>query len=142
MTYAFGYALNAAVFGAALAFCAPFASAEATVPLAEEPHINEQLMAAAVGDVIRKTCPSISARMVTVYFKAKALEDYARDAGYQEDEVKAFLKDKAEKARIKAMAIDYMASNGVVEGDVDSYCALGNAEIRKGSLIGALLRSN
>jgi hypothetical protein len=117
-------------------------SAQTTVPLAEEPHINEQLMAAAVGDVIRNTCPSISARMVTVYFKVKELEKYARSAGYQENEVKAFLKDKSEKARIKAMAEDYMAENGVVEGDVDSYCALGNAEIAKDSLIGSLLRAN
>ena len=126
----------------ALALCVTQAYAQAGVPLAEEPHINEQLMAAAVGDAIRKTCPSISARMVTVYFKAKELEDYARDAGYREDEVKAFLKDKTEKARIKAMATEYMAANGVVEGDADSYCTLGNSEIRKDSPIGVLLRSN
>ena len=73
---------------------------------------------------------------------AKELEKYARAAGYREDEVKAFLKNKAEKARVKAMAADYMAANGVVEGNVDSYCALGNAEIKKNSLIGSLLRSN
>jgi hypothetical protein len=142
MIYVIGGAFKTALTAGAWALGASLAAAQPAVPLSEEPHINEQLMAATVGDVIRKTCPSISARMVTVYFKAKELEDYARDAGYQEDEVKAFLKDKAEKARIKAMAMEYMAANGVVEGDVDSYCALGNAEIRKDSPIGALLRSN
>ena len=142
MTYSFQSAAKLAIFGAAFAVCATAVNAQATVPLAEDAHINEQLMAASVGDVIRKTCPSISARMVTVYFKAKELEDYARDAGYREDDVKAFLKDKAEKARIKAMAMDYMASNGVVEGDVDSYCALGKAEIRKDSVIGSMLKAN
>ena len=142
MNYANRSAVKATVFWGAFALCAGMASGQATVPLAEEPHINEQLMAASVGDVIRNTCPSISARMVTVFFKAKELEKYARKAGYQEDEVKAFLKDKSEKARIKAMAADYMAANGVVEGDVDSYCALGTSEIAKDSAIGALLKAN
>ena len=133
--------IKAAGFCAALAVGAGAAFGQGTVPLAEEPHINEQLTAAVVGDVIRNTCPSISARMVTVFFKAKELEKYARKAGYQEDEVKAFLKDKSEKARIKALATDYMAANGVVEGDVDSYCALGLAEIEKDSPIGVLLKA-
>jgi hypothetical protein len=140
MTHHFGFTLQAILTAGALALLPMTASAQ--VPLSEEPHINEQLMAAAVGDAIRKTCPSISARMVTVYFKAKELEKYARGAGYQEADVKAFLKDKTEKARIKAMAADYMAANGVVKGDVATYCALGNAEIKKNSLIGSLLRSN
>jgi hypothetical protein len=140
MTHHFGSTLKGVLAAGALALLPMSASAQ--VPLAEEPHINEQLMAAAVGDAIRKTCPSISARMVTVYFKAKELEKYARNAGYQEAEVKAFLKDKTEKARIKSMAAEYMAANGVLKGNAATYCALGNAEIKKDSLIGSLLRSN
>lgn len=139
MTQAFGFTVKAILSAAALALSAQVASAQ--VALSKEPHINEQLMAAAVGDVIRNTCPTISARMVTVYFKVKELEKYARNAGYEEAEVKAFLKDKSEKARIKDMAAEYMAANGVVEGDVASYCALGEAEIRNDSLIGSLLKS-
>lgn len=139
MTHVIRSAVKSILVAGVLALAAAPASAQ--VPLAEEPHINEQLMAAAVGDAIRKTCPSISARMVTVYFKMKELEKYARKAGYQEDEVKVFLKDGAEKARIKGMAAAYMAANGVVVGDVATYCALGKAEIGKDSLIGSLLRS-
>ena len=115
------------------------AAAEAPVPLNKEAHINEQLVAVVVGDTIRKTCPTISARMITVYIKAKKLEQYARDKGYSEAEVKVFLKDKAEKARVKGLAAAYIAKNGVVKGDTDSYCRLGRAEIEKGSLIGSLL---
>lgn len=140
MIHSRGFPFRTILMASALTLGATVAPAQAIVPLAEEPHINEQLMAAAVGDVIRKTCPDISARMVTVYFKAKELETYARDAGYGEEEVKAFLKNKAEKARIKALAAEYMAANGVVEGDVKSYCTLGRAEIRKDSLIGSLLK--
>lgn len=142
MTHLFGFTFKSALIGGAMALCASMAAAQPTVPLEQEPHINEQLTAAVVGDLIRKTCPSISARMVTVFFKAKDLENYARDAGYEEDEVKAFLKDKDQKARVKANALEYLANNGVVDGDVDSYCTLGRAEIRKDSLIGSLLKAN
>lgn len=133
--------LNAAamVLALAIGFAGSTGRAEALTPLSQEQHINTSLMAAVVGDEIRKNCPTISPRWITVYSKAKALENYARSKGYVEEEVKAFLKDKDEKARVKAMAADYMAANGVVAGDADSYCALGRAEIEKESLIGSLL---
>ena len=140
MTHLITSSLKSVVFSGALMLGATAAAAQAAVPLAQEPHINQQLMAGAVGDAIRKSCPSISARMVTVYIKMKELENYARKAGYREAEVKVFLKDAGEKARIKGMAADYMAANGVIAGDVESYCTLGRAEIAKGSLIGSLLR--
>ncbi len=111
----------------------------AKTPLAEEAHINESLLAVAVADKVRKTCPNIYARMVTFYFKAKALEKYARKLGYTENEVEAFLDDKSEKARVNGLAQAYMADRGVIEGDVESYCQLGRAEIVAGSLIGSLL---
>jgi hypothetical protein len=142
MTHVIGFSFKSALLGGALALYAATANAQPTVPLAEEAHINESLVAAAVGDVIRNTCPNISARMVTVFFKVKELEKYARAAGYEEAEVKAFLKNKSEKARIKANANEYMANNGVVTGDVESYCTLGKAEIAKQSLIGVLLKAN
>lgn len=113
----------------------------AQTPLNQEAHINESLVAGQVGDTIRKTCPSISAKMFTVLSKLNELEDYARDKGYTEAEVKAFLKDKTEKTRIKALAKDYLTAAGAVEGDAESYCAAGRAEIEKGTLAGSLLRS-
>lgn len=118
------------------------AMAQGKVPLAEESHINEQLIAAAAGDMLRQTCPSISARMLVVFLKMRDLESYARSKGYSEDEVNVFFKNKAEKARIKAAAVDYLEAAGVVSGDVDSYCVAGRAEIAKGTLVGSLLRSS
>ena len=110
-------------------------------PLNKEAHINASLVAGQVGDVIRKTCPSISAKMFTVLGKLNALEDYAREKGYTEAEVKAFLKDKTEKKRIKALAMDYLTKAGAVEGNVESFCKVGRDEITKGTLAGSLLRS-
>jgi Family of unknown function (DUF5333) len=118
------------------------ALAEGKVALAEEAHINEQLIAGAAGDILRKTCPTLSARMLVVWSKLNALEAYARAQGYTEDEVKVFLKDKAQKARVKAAALEYLVAAGAVEGDVESFCAAGRAEIAGGTLVGSLLWSS
>jgi hypothetical protein len=118
------------------------AIAQGKVPLAEEVHINEQLVAAAAGDMLRQTCPSLSARMLTVLLRMKRLESYARSKGYEEKEVTEFLKDRAEKARVKSAAFAYLAAAGVREGDVDSYCSVGRAEIANGTLVGSLLWSS
>lgn len=123
------------------AFALLSAPAMAKVPLEENQHITDSLMAGRVADVIRSTCPSISARMVTAYAKLEDLKKYAVDQGYTEAEVKAFLKDKSQKDRIKALAADYLAKAGAVEGDVESYCVAGRAEIDKGTLAGSMLRS-
>ena len=123
------------------AFAVLSAPAMAKVPLEDNQHITDSLMAGRVADVIRSTCPSISARMVTAYAKLEDLKKYAFDQGYTEAEVKAFLKDKSQKDRIKALAADYLKKAGAVEGDVESYCVAGRAEIDKGTLAGSMLRS-
>jgi Skp family chaperone for outer membrane proteins len=117
------------------------APAFALEPLNTEKHINEALVAGRVADVIRNTCPSISAKMLTVLQELNALEAYLRDKGYTEAEVKAFRKNKDEKARIKGLANEYLTAAGAVEGDVESYCKAGRDEIAKGTLAGSLLRS-
>ena len=71
--------------------------AEARLPLTTEPHINEQLIAGAAGDILRNICPTISARMFVVWDKLYMLRQYAVDQGYTETEVKAFLKDPVQK---------------------------------------------
>jgi hypothetical protein len=115
--------------------------AVARTPLNQNAHITDSLVAGRVGDTIRQTCPSISAKLVTAYSKLKELERYARDQGYTEDEVKVFMKDKAEKARIKVLAAEYLTKAGAVEGDAESFCKVGRDEIAKGTLAGSLLRS-
>jgi len=113
----------------------------AATPLSEDGHVNASLLAAAVGDEIRKNCDSISARMFVVFSKTRALEKYALDQGHSEDEIKAFLKDKAERKRMRALRDAALKKGGVVKGNSASYCALGQKEIAADSLTGQLLRS-
>ena len=135
-TYRFPFLVAAALCAASLP-----AMAEGNVPLADEAHINEQLVAGAAGDILRRTCPTLKARVLVVMGKLNALENYARAQGYTKDEVNAFLKDRGQKARVKTAAMGYLSAAGAVEGDVESYCSAGRAEIAKGTLVGSLLRS-
>lgn len=119
-----------------IAFSTP---AAALPPLSQDDHVTGTLVSAAVGEEIRNKCSRISARMLRALSKARALERYARNLGYSEAEVKAFLKSKPERARIVELTRNYMLANGVVEGQEETYCALGKAEIAKGTLTGFLL---
>ncbi len=128
----------AMVLAAALA--APVQAADKP-PLQDDPHIRESLVAGRVADVLRNECGSLHARMLLVLSKLDDLKDYAVAQGYTEAEVKAFLKSKAQKDAMKAMAADYLAKAGAVPGDEDSYCRVGKDEIAKGTLAGSLLWS-
>lgn len=116
-------------------------AALAQVPLNQNDHVTESLVAARAADVIRNTCGSITARYLVVYQRMAELEDYARAEGYGEAEVRAFLKNKAEKARIKALAEAYLAEAGAIPGNAESYCQAGRDEIAAKTLAGSLLSS-
>ena len=126
-------------FAALMAAASPVLALD---PLPEETFINDSLRAGRIGDVIRNTCPTISARMFVVLGKIEDLKRYALDKGYSRDEVEDFIKNRDQKNRLKTEAAAYLAEAGAVEGDPESYCKVGRDEIAKGSLIGALLRSS
>lgn len=115
--------------------------AMALEPLAQEKYINDRLIAARIADRIRRECPNIDARMVYAWSQARALKKYARDKGYSESEIEAFLDSRPDKDRIYAVAEDYMARNGVTKGDAESFCRLGRDEIAKKTVTGSLLNA-
>jgi hypothetical protein len=65
----------------------------------------------------------------------------ALEQGYSSDEIRAFVTDKAEKARGKADAAAWLKAKGAEPGKPDAYCTAGEAEIARNSLVGYLLRS-
>lgn len=110
-------------------------------PIAEDARIRETLIAGRVGDVIRKTCPTMRARLLVVMTELNALEDYARAKGYSQADLKALRDDDAQTARMRADAEAYLAQAGAVKDDPETFCRVGRAEIAAGSLTGKLLRS-
>ena len=109
--------------------------------LAQEAALNEGLVAISMANVIRKTCPGISARMLKAWFYIKTLETEAQSLGYSAQEVTAFVKDPMEKKRVLSIAQERLADHGVIPEQPATYCTLGLAEIEAGSAIGKLLKA-
>ncbi|MEM1373827.1 MAG: DUF5333 domain-containing protein [Pseudomonadota bacterium] len=102
--------------------------------------IRNGLLAVAVGNEIQEKCASISPRLIRVYSLRNQLLAVARSEGFSDDEIDAYVDDETARARLEADADAYLRQNGVVEGNVDTYCALGRTEIAAGSAVGRLLR--
>ena len=124
-----------------IALCCVPAPVIAAKGLVQEAALNEGLIAISMANVIRKTCPSISARMLEAWLQIKTLEAEAQSLGYSAQEVTAFIKDPMEKKRVLSIAQERLADHGVIPDQPATYCTLGLAEIEAGSAIGKLLKA-
>ncbi len=113
----------------------------ALVPINEEPYINDVLLQGFIGDAIDDNCSTIEARKLRALNELTKLRDYALKQGYSATEIRAFVTSKEEKARGKAQAAEILKERGAEPGNEAVYCAIGEEEIAKDSLIGKLLRS-
>ena len=125
----------------AIALCCVPAPVVAAKGLAQEEALNEGLIAISMANVIRKTCPSISARMLKAWFYITTLETEAQSLGYSAQEVTAFVKDPMEKKRVLSIAQERLVDHGVIPEKPATYCKLGLAEIEAGTAIGKLLKA-
>jgi len=116
--------------------------AQAKRPLEEVTSITDGLLWIGIADEIRKTCPSISARMLRAYNRISGIQSEAKSLGYSKSEIDTFRKSDANKAELRRRGEAYLQANGVTLGDTETYCTLGRAEIAKSSQIGTLLRAN
>lgn len=129
-----------AAFAATLAATAGHA-AEAKPHLREHVAINRGLVAIAIADMIRKRCDTIDPRLFRAYGFMRELKRIANQAGYSDDEIEAYVTDKAEKARVEDAARDWLAAQGATPKDGASYCPVGRAEIERNSQVGVLLKA-
>lgn len=113
----------------------------AKTPLRDVAEIDDRLMAVAIADELRKTCDDIGARMIKAYSYLNALKSRARDLGYSDKEIDAYVTSKSEKKRMRIKAETYLKNLGVEPDNKSSFCAYGRKEISKGTLIGSLLRA-
>jgi len=133
------YLVLSVCLGASI-YAAPVA-AQNLPGLGTQPYVMDRLFAAAVGDEIRKACGSISPRLLRVYREAKALERWALDQGYTQDEIDAFLDDRSERQKLEKRRDAYLLASGARKGEPETYCVMGRDEISKGTLIGYLLKA-
>jgi hypothetical protein len=117
-------------------------SAQAKPHLRDVKSIDGSLLAVALANEIRNHCSNISPRLFKALRFVNGLRDKAIKMGYTDAEIDAYRKSDVEKERLKSEGYAYLAANGVITGQPETYCALGRAEIEISSQIGALLRVN
>ena len=122
----------------ALAAC--IAAAPTAADLRDEPAITEGLIAVGIAYEIGEVCPSIDGRTLRGLGRLMSLRGRAKALGYSESEIEAFVDDDAEKDRLEAVARDRLARMGARPGDAASHCAVGRAEVARGSAVGRLLK--
>ena len=132
-----GKLLGGAVIAVMLAL--GFSGAAGAKSLADSRAVNAGLIAVGVAIDISDNCPDISARTIKGYAYLVSLKRQARSEGFSDEEIDAYIDDKAQKERLIGKAKDYMRSKGV-DGTKASFCKLGREEIAQGSRIGSLLR--
>lgn len=110
-------------------------------PINENAVIREKLLQGFIGDAIADNCPTIKARTMKALGELNALRDYALEQGYEASVVREFVTSKAEKAKLKAEAAEWLKAKGAEPGNAEAYCKIGEEEIAKGTLAGSLLRS-
>ena len=124
-----------------IAVCAALAApVAAKPPLSQVADIDDALMMIAIADEIRKTCDDVSARMIRAVTTINALKSRAKALGYTDEEIDDYVSSKAEKARMRAKATDFLAAQGVDADSEAQLCAFGKEQIAKASAIGVLLR--
>jgi hypothetical protein len=125
-----------------LAVAAPAMAQGGLPPLSQNSYINDRLLVAAIGDQIRRNCPTISERRSVVRAHALALLSYAMNLGYDRATIDAYLADPRARAAMEARRDAWLVANGAVRGDADSYCRIGLREIGRGTFLGSLLRAH
>jgi hypothetical protein len=115
-------------------------SAKALPPLTENERVRAELVAGGVSYEIQKHCPSIDGRELRAFGRLNKLMAYARSLGYTDADFRKVHKDPAARALHKTLVTAYLKKNGVKEGDPQSYCRLGQAEMAQKTLSGWLLR--
>ncbi|RVT83953.1 hypothetical protein DXV76_09585 [Rhodobacteraceae bacterium CCMM004] len=114
--------------------------ATALVPLHEDPQVRSGFYAIGLADEVRKNCPSIDARMIRAWSALRALETYARKAGYTDAQIEALVDNRAEKEKLRARIRADLAKRGATPGNPEGFCAVGREEIARNSAAGRLLK--
>lgn len=108
-------------------------------PLSEVGRITEGLIETAIAYEIGERCEPIDGRRLQGIAFLLSLNAHARSLGYSAQEIEAYIDNEEEKDRLEAIARQRLRDMGAVEGQPDTYCAVGREEIGRNSQIGKLL---
>ncbi|SMY07794.1 DUF5333 domain-containing protein [Flavimaricola marinus] len=117
------------------------AGATAAKPgLNNEARITNGLIDTAIAYEIGRKCDSLEPRIIQGINFLYELRSHAQSLGYTSAEIDSYIENDAEKDRLEAIARDRLRALGGVEGEWETYCEVGRAQIAAGTQIGRLLR--
>ena len=108
--------------------------------LRDLPEIDDRMLWVAMAIEISDRCPTIEPRTLRGLNYLWSIRHQAQALGYSTSEIKAYADSDAEKARMRARGEAYVRAQGLNPDNNADLCKLGQAEIAKGSQIGAFLR--
>lgn len=108
--------------------------------LRDLPEIDDRMLWVAMAIEISDRCPTIEPRTLRGLNYLWSIRSQAQALGYTTSEIKAYVDSEAEKARMRARGEAYVRAQGLDPSNTADLCKLGQAEIAKGSQIGAFLR--
>lgn len=129
-------------FVTAIALASVFVTGQlsAQSALKDEPKITEGIIQVGMAIELSEKCDDIDARLFRGFGFLQSLKGQARDLGYSDAQIDAFVDDRAEKNRLEGIARARLADLGAIAGDEASYCAVGRAQIAANTRVGWLLR--
>lgn len=119
---------------------ASLAAATDYTALREDPTMHEALFGVSVAWLINENCPELTKRVIYGASQMLKLQRYGRGLGYSNRELTAYIEDKDEQARFRALVEPYLVAQGLDADDSDSWCWIGRAEMAAGTIAGSLLR--
>ncbi len=114
--------------------------ASAQTALKDVAYIRDGIVHVGMAYEISRKCDSLRARTFRGINFLQSLKNHARELGYSDADIDAYVNDEAEEDRLKGIARAKLAELGVVNGDEASYCAVGRAQIAANTPVGQLLR--
>ena len=115
-------------------------------PVLAKPHlsqvarVNDGLIIAGMAIELAEHCGSRNLRLLRGVAYLADLKAKARNMGYTNDEIEAYVEDDTVKSGLEEEARARLQALGVVPGNGESYCAVASAQISAGNTLGSLLR--
>lgn len=127
---------------AVMAFATVFSAGHlsAQTALKDVAKVRDGIIYVGMAYEISERCNSLDARLFRGLGYLQSLRSHARDLGYSEAAIEAYIDNDAEKDRLEAIARRQLALLGVVEGDEATYCAAGRDQMDANTRVGWLLR--
>ena len=104
--------------------------------------VDQGLFDVGVAWGVKENCSYISENKLRGIGFLLRLSNYAMEQGYSRAEVRAFVKDPVEKAKLRKRVTKYFQDQGLDPNVSDALCSFGDAAIKSQTQVGKLLSRN